>query len=187
MLASAAATGALRVRPSAAADKVLRARSYADIAVIDPAFQRSSTEGDVMNLTQRKLITYKPGTSWEWDLDAAEKIDQPDARTINFTLKPGIKWSNGFGEMSAEDVKYSFERIADPANKSPYKGDWGTLDHVEVTGKLTGVIHLKEPFAPLWGSTLPWGSGVIVCKAAVTKAGGKYTTKAPAGIRALSY
>jgi peptide/nickel transport system substrate-binding protein len=180
LLASAAAAGAVRFRPAAGADKVLTARSYADIAVIDPAFQKSSTEGDIINLTQRKLITYKAGSKWEWELDAAEKIEQPDARTITFTLKPGVKWTNGFGEMTADDVKYSFERIADPANKSPYKGDWETLDHVEVTGKLTGVIHLKEPFAPLWGSTLPWGSGAIVCKAAVTQAGGKYTTKAPA-------
>ena len=69
--------------------------------------------------------------------------------------------------MSAEDVKYSFERIADPATKSPYKNDWATLDRVEVTGKLSGIIHLKEPFAPLWWSTLPWNAGLIVCKAAV--------------------
>ena len=68
---------------------------------------------------------------------------------------------------SAEGV---FERIADPKNESPYKDDFAVLDHVEVKDKYNGTIILKEYFAPLWTSTLPEGSGKIVCKAAVDHA-----------------
>ena len=46
-----------------------------------------------------------------------------------------------------------------PANKAAYKDDWAALDHVEVVDKYNGKIILKEPFAPLWKTTLPIGSG----------------------------
>jgi peptide/nickel transport system substrate-binding protein len=121
-----------------------------------------------------------PGNEWKWELSAAESIDQIDDTHIKFKLMPGIMWSGDFGEMTAEDVKYSFERIADPKNESPYKDDWAVLDRVEVADKLSGTIVLKEYFAPLWTSTLTEGSGKIICKAAVEKAGGKFTTEIPA-------
>jgi hypothetical protein len=59
-------------------------------------------------------------------------------------------------------VKFSIERIADPKNESPYAGDWATLKEVEIKDKLSGLIHLKEAFAPLWTSTLPTPSGTIL-------------------------
>ena len=46
--------------------------------------------------------------------------------------------------------------------------------------KLSGIIVLKEAFAPLWLSTLPTASGMVLCKAAVEMAGGKFTTTVPA-------
>jgi len=39
---------------------------------------------------------------------------------------------------------------------------------------------LKEPFQPIWLASLPYYGGHVVCKAAVEKAGGKYTTEVPA-------
>lgn len=183
-LAGSAELGlAAALLPSAARAQtasVLRVRSYSDIQDFDPAFNKAAPDGDVARCVFRRLIDFKSSTAWEWDLDAAEKIEQVDATTIAFTLKPGMKWSSDFGEISAEDVKYSFERIADPATKSPYKNDWATLDRVEVTGPLSGVIRLKEPFAPLWWSTLPWNAGLILCKKAMEAAGGRFTTSPPA-------
>ncbi|HXV44710.1 MAG TPA: ABC transporter substrate-binding protein, partial [Anaerolineae bacterium] len=94
-----------------------------------------------------------------------------DGLTIDFKLKEGVQFQGGYGELTAEDVKFSYERIADPATDSPYRGDWAALDHVEVTGKYTGQIILKEPFAPLWNSTLPLGSGWVLSKKAVEDMG----------------
>jgi len=164
----------------AQATGVVRVRSYADIQVIDPAYTRAAPEGDIARCLFRSLVAFKSSTTWEWAPDAAETIELVDPLTVRFTLKPGIKWSNSFGEMTAEDVKYSYERIADPANKSPYKNDWAKLDQVEVTGPLSGVIRLKQPFAPLFWSTLPWSTGFIMCKVAMEKAGGRFTTEPPA-------
>jgi peptide/nickel transport system substrate-binding protein len=179
--AALAAATALYPRISVSQDgKVLRVRSYADIQVLDPAYRKAAPEDDIMRCVLVGLVGNKAGDTWGWEPDGAAKIEQTDNKTIAFTLHEGLKWSDGFGEVTAEDVKYSYERIANPTNESPYKGDWEALDHVEVTGKLTGVIHLKETFVPLWTTTMPFGSGKIVSKAATEAAGGRFETKIPA-------
>lgn len=165
----------------AQSQKTLRVRVYADINSIDPAFAMTTeTDGNFIMAVYSRLITYKAGEKWDWRLDAAEQIEQVDPTHVNFTLKSGIKWTGGFGEMTAEDVKFSFERIADPDLKSSYHGDWAALDHVEVTGERTGTIVLKRPFAALFSTTLPWAAGNILCKKAVEAAGGEIRTSSPA-------
>jgi len=160
--------------------KILRIRLYSDIAVMDPAFTLSKNEFIVSGCIQNNLISFKPGKAWEWQLQAAESIKQIDSTHIRFKLKPGIMFTNGFGEMTTEDVKFSFERIADPAMKSPYVGDWELMEQIEIKDKYTGVIVLKKPFAPIWMTSLPSMSGTILCKKAVESVGGKFTTNIPA-------
>ncbi len=181
-LASVLAIAALDPRLARAqGTAVLRIRSYIDASSFDPAFSRSRETDNVINdAIYSKLITFKSGTTWEWELDAAESIERLDDTHVAFTLRQGIQWTNGFGEMTAEDVKYSFERIANPEMKSAYQGDWSALDHVEITGTHSGIIVLKAPYAPLFTTTLPWGAGSIVCKKATEGVGGTYTTEVPA-------
>ena len=91
-----------------------------------------------------------------------------------------MQWSGDFGEFITEDVKYSYERIADPKNEAPWKDKWKALDHVEIKDKYNGAIVLKEPFAPLFVTTLCDGPGSITSKAATEKAGGRFQTEFPA-------
>ena len=100
-------------------------------------------------------------------------------RHVAFELHPGIVYSDGYGEMTADDVKFSFERIADPKTKADYHDDWAQLDHVEVKDKYSGIIVMKKVFAPLWTSTLPTDSAVVLPKKAYDAVGGKFTTKPP--------
>jgi len=161
-------------RPADGAEpKVLRVRAYTNYEILDPAYHLGAPESDVMDALFVGLVSLQPGTTWGWERDAAVAIEQADPTHIKFQLRPGIPWTNGFGEVSAEDVKFSYERMADPANKSPYRGDWAKLAGVDVTGPHSGVIVLKEPFIPLWSSTLPQSSGLIVCKKAVGRLDGK--------------
>ena len=160
--------------------RILRVRSYSDIQVMDPAFRVAAPEGDIMNCIFTGLVNQAPGDEWTWELGAATRIEQVDPTHIEFEMRDDLVFTNGFGPMTAEDVKYSIERVADPANESPYKDDWAVLDHVEVTGPHAGVIILKEPFAPLWASTLPQPTCAILSKKAMEAVGGKFTTKIPA-------
>src|ERR671918_479235 len=182
MMTSALGAGALswpwRVR--AQDPTTLRIRSYSDLQVLDPLNRLAQPEGDIMDAIFSNLIKAKPGDSWDWQLDAAEAIEQVDERHIQFTIRKGIMFTGGFGELTADDVKFSFERIADPKNESPYRDDWAVLDRVEVADPYSGTIKLKEPFAPLWSISLVRASGSIVSRNAVEGVSGRFTTQPPA-------
>ena len=163
------------------AGDTLRTRNYSDIQVLDPGYILSAPESDVNACLLHGLVTVTAGDQWGWENEAAAEIDQVDDTHINFALRDDIGWTNGFGAMTAEDVKYSYERIADPAMASPYAEDWSALDRVDVHDERSGTIVLKEPYAPLWTTTMPAGRGMIVCKAAVESLDGKrYEAEPPA-------
>lgn len=170
---AALSTFAAPERPQAAE---LKAQVPSDFGQLDPAFWQSGADLNMINALFPKLIEFKSSETWEWELSAAESIEQVDELTISFKLKPGLKWTGDYGEVTAEDVEFSFERFKDEALAAPNAGDWAPLKDVEVLDKYSGLIHLNEPFAPVWWSTLPYSGGAIVSKKAVTEQGGKFTT-----------
>ncbi|MER8428205.1 ABC transporter substrate-binding protein [Mesorhizobium sp. M1403] len=152
----------------AAEGKVFKARSPRDIETFDPGFYHGEPDVAVMNCIYSKLTRYTPGTKWGWELEAAEKIEQVDPTHVRFRLKKGIKFTGGHGEMTAKDVKFSFERVI--KHNSPTKPDWGSFDRVEIEDDHTGVIVFKAPYVPVWMLTLPFGVGHILSEDAVMKA-----------------
>lgn len=158
----------------------LKVRSYGDLQVLDPCFRVSEPDADIARCIFAGLVRRDTGDSWGWKPMAAKTIEELDHTHIRFVLRDDVGFTNGFGQMTAEDVKYSLERIANPANKSPYIDDWALLDHVEVTDARSGVIVLRKPFAPLWNSTLPGTSGMIMSKRAMEQVGGQFDSKPPA-------
>jgi peptide/nickel transport system substrate-binding protein len=174
--AATTAPTAAPTKAPAAGPKVLKVRLYSDIANMDPSYAVSQNDWVVADCIMNGLINYGPN-SYDIVNALAESVKQVDAKTIEFKLKQGIKWQKGYGEVTSEDVKFSYERIANPAEKSAYKDDWAVLDKVEITDKYSGKIILKEPFAPLWKTTLPLASGWVVCKKYVQEVGKeKYAT-----------
>lgn len=159
--------------------KQLNVRLYVEADDFDPIDASGLPDEMLYNCLYRKLIQYRPGAEWAYDLDLAETIEQVDPLKIAFTLKTGQMWSDGFGEITAEDVKFSLERTKDPEMKARNLADLGPFSHVEVTGTHSGIIHLEKPFAPLWTIALPYITGNIVCKKAVEAAGGRITTAIP--------
>jgi peptide/nickel transport system substrate-binding protein len=163
----------------AADGDTLRLRSVTDLQVLDPKGEIGELDDIIPRCTQVTLVRLgdmrdgHPMSNY-----AAEKFDWKDNKTIAFTLRDGLKWNNGFGPVTAEDVKFSFERIA--GSDSAWAYQFEKLDKVEVIDARSGLIHLKEAFAPFPVIALPYYGGHIVCKAAVEKAGGSYTTTIPA-------
>lgn len=173
----AAATLGL-IRPGAAfagPDKIV-VRVERDLGNLDPANRTGPLDVNVLNAIQQGLIAFKPGTT-EWQLDAAAEIKQASDTEIAFTLRPDLAFTGGYGPLTAEDVKFSFERFITPdknGRKVDYASDWAALDHVEVTGPLSGKIVLKSPSPALWVITLADGSGRIISKKAFEALGDKF-------------
>lgn len=157
--------------------EILTVRSYSDLQILDPAFRLSLPEDDIIRSIFAPLVIPEASDTWSWKPIAVQSIEQLDDLTVAFTLKENIGFTDGFGQMTAEDVKFSIERIADPANESPYAGDWAALKEVEVKDTLSGLIHLNNAFVPLWTTTLPTPASCILSKRAMEELGDKITTQ----------
>jgi len=177
---TAAGAGPTATPAAPAVPAKLTLRLISDIANLDPAFYPASVDEAVSAGIYEGLVAWKPGTFEVVNQLAATFEPSADGLSYEFTLKEGIQWQKGYGEVTAEDVKFSYERIAGlttPAIESPYKGDWSPhLKEVIVKDKLSGTIVLKEPFAALMRSTLPTPSGFILSKKAVEERGDKFAT-----------
>ena len=155
--------------------KILKVRDYATADTFDPIRNSGVPAESIQQAIYNKLISYIPGDKWGWQLEAAQSIEQADPTHIQFELKKGIEFTNNYGEMTSEDVKFSLERHLDPKLKSLVKGDLGTFSHVEKTGKYSGIIVLKEPFQPIWMTGLAYMAGNIISKKATMEKGGTFT------------
>jgi peptide/nickel transport system substrate-binding protein len=184
LLGATAGLSALAMRPGlayAVEGDTLVVRGASDIEVLDPAFQNGLLEEEIgrcLFLSLNRLDDVRDGVGWK--LYAASELTQKSPTEIAFTLEDWLTWTGDFGPVTAEDVKFSFERVANPDSASAWAYAFDALDHVEVTGERSGIIHLKAPSAPFWVTTLPYYMGHIVCKKAVEAAGGKFTTEVPA-------
>ncbi len=164
---------------NAAGEQVLRLRLLADIQNLDPAFEPQDHDLQVIFNIYENLVSFRPGTFELVNTLAEEWTAHPDGLRFDFKLKEGIQFHRGFGEMTAEDVKFSFERIAgltQPAIDSPYKKLWGALQEVKITGKYSGSILLKNASAPLMNLTVPNNVGQVVSKRAIEELGDGFGT-----------
>lgn len=99
----------------------------------------------------------------------AESWEQPNATTYIFHLRKGVKFHNG-REMTADDVKYSFDRIKDPKTAAIAKSTFKKVKSVDVVDKYTVKVTMDKPYAPFL-SKLTEASTSIVCKEVVEKNG----------------
>jgi peptide/nickel transport system substrate-binding protein len=151
--------------------KLLRVRLYSDIQNMDPAFLVSLNDSTIGYAVFNGLVRYAPN-SYDLENQLAEWLETSDnGLEIHFKLREGVMWQKGYGELTTEDVKFSFERMIDPELDAAYADDWATLDHVEIIDKYEGKIILTEPMATLWTTTLPAYSGNIICKKQVEEIG----------------
>ena len=181
-IAGASAFAAAAARPGfawSATGDTLRIRVRSDLQVLDPWGIIGELDDIIPRatlITLVKLGDMRDGNKWQ--PYAAETIEWKDDKTLAFTLMDGLMWTGGHGPVTADDVKFSFERIAN--SESPWAYQFEMLDNVEVLDERSGLIHLKEPFAPFVVIALPYYGGHIVSRKAVEAAGGKFTTEFPA-------
>lgn len=119
------------------------------------------------------LLRWTPEMTIEPDL--ATGYEMPDDLTYIFTLRDGVTFHNG-ANFSADDVKYTFDRILDPDTASPHASIYASIDSVEVVDPQTVKFSLKNPFAPFlrYLATIPYG-------AIIPKGAGSELSQAPVG------
>jgi peptide/nickel transport system substrate-binding protein len=82
---------------------------------------------------------YKAGLATSWTTNS-------DASSYTFKLRAGVKFQDGT-PFNADAVKYSFDRLKDPALKSPIAlGDLGPYQQTEVLDSLTAKVDFSKPY-----------------------------------------
>ncbi len=121
------------------------------VSGIDPHQGASSELGIFLTSVYDPLVwqtpdgRFVPGLAEKWDISE-------DGRVYTFYLRKDVKFHNGT-PFNAAAVKFSLDRIADPALKSQ-KAVYmlGPYDHTEVVDDHTVKVHFKEPYAPFLDS-----------------------------------
>ena len=183
MLASSLAAGAAGAfgmpKFAAAQDGTLTVRIDDDIGVLDPGYMVGGVEIETQKAMMPSLVEYitNEDGSLGWQPTVYVKsLGYRDELNIDFELNPGFMWTGDFGEFTAEDVKYSFERM----KTTDWSGNFEAMERVDVTGTYTGTIVMNSPFSPFLMMTLASGPATILCAKAAPADGGKFTTEFPA-------
>ncbi len=144
-----------------------------DINTLDPAFMTNTPTTTPGILIYNGLVRTPPGTvdleNIEGDLAESWEISN-GGKTYTFKLRKGVQWHKGWGEFTAEDVKYTYDRLNDPKVGSPHRGTYNIIDQIKIIDPYTVQFDLKVPNAFfLHNQVLNYRSGNIVCKKFVEK------------------
>ncbi len=117
--------------------------------------------------------------------DLAESWTTPDPRTWVFTLRRGVRFHDG-NEMTADDVKFTLDRLRDPGFGSPNRSKLAAVQDIRIRDPYTIEIMTAEPFAPLLTYLTNTRSGTqIVSRRAVEGMSAADFAKAPVGTGAF--
>jgi peptide/nickel transport system substrate-binding protein len=116
------------------------------------------------------LVNINPDGSFVGD--AAESWQMsPDHLTYTFKLRKNVLFHDG-NPVDAAAVKFSIERLMDPATKSGMRAFYESVQSVEAVGKDTVQIRLKRPYAFLLHMLAAYRTGLVLYSPEATQ---KYT------------
>jgi peptide/nickel transport system substrate-binding protein len=120
----------------------LRYGTFSDPICLVPFMNADSASSDVTALMFNGLLNYNE------KLDVVSNVAESytmskDGLTITFKLKKGVLWHDG-KELTAADVKYSYELIIDPAVNSPRRSDFEKIKSIEAPDNYTVIFKMKE-------------------------------------------
>jgi peptide/nickel transport system substrate-binding protein len=100
--------------------------------------------GILMNINMYDSLLHKT-TKLEYEPSLATEWRALNDTTWEFKLRQGVKFHNG-DPFTAADVKFTFERVLNPATKSPQYGNIRAIKEVKVIDDYTVHLVTDKPF-----------------------------------------
>jgi peptide/nickel transport system substrate-binding protein len=179
LIASAAASGISG--HAQAAGGLLRVRISSDISNLDPArifqIENQTVAGHIYN----GLVKYDQATN-KIVPDLATSWEVSDGGTVyTFKLHDGVTWHKNFGKFTSDDVKFSIERVKNPATHSAYTGQFNAISSVEAPDPLTVRIMLEKPNPGVLQKLTAFNQGWMVSRRALGEIGEQKYPLQPVG------
>jgi peptide/nickel transport system substrate-binding protein len=149
-LAAASRSSALRSLTSDAArgpahGGTLKVALTGDPDVLDPTHANLYTSWQILDDIFNKLVDLDVNGNIIPELATSWVQKSPTMWVFN--LVPNATFHNGV-PFTANDVKFTFDRILAPATHNNYTGNFNEIDGVEVLSPHSVAFHLKYPFGP---------------------------------------
>ena len=96
----------------ASVEQKLSIATQGELATLDSALYNDVPSSDMIGQVFEGLYRVKNGTEVEFGQAESVKVSD-DGLTYTFTLRDGLKWSDG-SPVTAADFEYSYQRLADP-------------------------------------------------------------------------
>jgi len=116
---------------------------------VDPRVATDAYGEQILQMTHASLLRRDAAGNPAPDL--AETWESPDPLTYVFRLRPGLRFHDG-RPLTSADVRYTFEWILDPANRSPHRALYRHVAGIGTPDARTVVFRLSEPYAPFLSS-----------------------------------
>jgi peptide/nickel transport system substrate-binding protein len=145
----------------------------ADLSTIDPIRGVVGPDRVIFPHIFGALVRYPIGdvSSPNYEPDLATKWNvSSDGLSWTFHLRKGVKWHWGYGEVTADDVVYSFNRVKN-SKLSAWSGAYVNFKEVKAIDKYTVKITTEKPDPFLLTKVANYYGGFITCKAALEKKG----------------
>jgi peptide/nickel transport system substrate-binding protein len=163
--------------PAMAQEKVVReALKASDIRSLDPHYGTTTIDYACIDPMFNALVRFKPSdiNPEKIEPDLAERWERSkDGLVWTFYLRKGVKFHKGYGELTAEDVKFSLEKAANKAT-SGFAGDYSALSKVEALDKYTVRLTFKSAIPSVLGVLTNYHGGYIISKKAYDEKGDKF-------------
>jgi peptide/nickel transport system substrate-binding protein len=141
---------------------ILKLAFSADPAGMDPALGPSGMSHVVIEQIYSTLMSLDPDAQPYPDLAESFEVSD-DGMQYTFILRKGVKFHNG-DELTAEDVKYTFDRLRAPESGYAYDSQVATIDNVEAVDPHTVRFDLNTPTGPFLTYMAFPGSSIVPMK-----------------------
>lgn len=132
--------------------------SIGDASFLNPVLAQDSASSEVNGFVFNGLLKYDRDLKrLVGDLAESWEVKPGERPEIVFHLRRGVRWHDG-QEFTAEDVKFTYERLMDPKTNTVRRADFELVDRLEVLDPYTVRVTYREPFSP---GLETWGLGMI--------------------------
>lgn len=133
-----------------ASNKTFTYASTSDAVGLSPILMNDAPSANVTEQVYEQLFTRNVETM-EFEPKLAESFENPDENTWVIKLKEGIKFHDGT-PFNAEAVKYTFDKLRDPATAAPRASLLEPVDVINVLDENTVEIKTKYPYGAFLAS-----------------------------------